>query len=110
MFRQVTAPNRLKPAQPQFFAVLQEQPRVEGSLGMVLATFSTKAPHGERQVSQAVRQALAYAAQCYNAHGRRCRVESVKEDFKAGRHINSFTDVARPGAVSRFGDTIKIRL
>ena len=61
MFRQVSARNRLKPARPQYFAVFQEEPRVQGSLGMVLATFSTKAPHGERQVNQAVRQALAYA-------------------------------------------------
>jgi len=110
MFRQVSARNRLKPAKQQFFAVLDARPVQANSIGMVLRVFATKPPHEERQCQQAIKQALTFANHVETQEKRRCRVESVKQDFRPGWHINPFVDVVAPGSPGRFGDSIKIKI
>jgi hypothetical protein len=61
MFEQISAASRLRPNKQQYFAVLQELPCVQGSIGMVLCTFATEAPHGEMECHQALRQAMRLA-------------------------------------------------
>jgi hypothetical protein len=108
MFEQVSASNSLKPNKPQFYCVLQKFPRVEGSIGMVLATFASEDPHGDTECRQALRQAMRMA-QVGKKEGVRCRVETVTSDLRRGTHVNPFVHVAQPGAPNRFGGTIKVR-
>jgi hypothetical protein len=107
MFKQISAPNSLKPNKQKFYAVLQEFPRVQGSIGMVLCTFATEDPHGEMACRQALRQAMRMA-QAGKKEGIRCRVETVKEDLRRGVHVNSLTHSSDHGAPNQFG-TLKFR-
>jgi hypothetical protein len=107
MFEQISAPNSLKPNKPQYFAVLQEFPSVQGSIGMVLCTISSEAPHGQTECRQALRQAMRMAQQG-KKEGLRCRVETVKEELRRGVHVNSLTQSAAIGSPNQFG-TLKFR-
>jgi hypothetical protein len=103
MFEQISAVSRLRPNKQQYFAVLQELPRVEGSIGMVLATFPTEAPHGDIECRQALRQAMHMAHEG-KKEGVRCRVETVTSDLRRGIHVNPFIHCDGNGPPSRFGN------
>jgi hypothetical protein len=107
MFEQISARNPLKPNKPKYFAVLQEYPRVQSSIGMVIHTFPTEEPHGEPECQKALRQAMRLVQEA-KKEGIRCRVETVKEELRRGVHVNSLTQSAAIGSPNQFG-TLKFR-
>jgi hypothetical protein len=106
MFRQVSAPNSLKPPPQQFFGVLDTD--VEDGIGRVLQTFATQSPHGEREVTAAIRKAFAFEAKA-KTQRIRTRVESLKRDFSSGVHINALVDLeSRGSSPNRYSNSIKL--
>jgi hypothetical protein len=75
MFRQISAPNPLNPPQQRVFSVLDTE--VGDGIGRVIQTFPTKAPHGDREVKAALRQAFVCESEA-KKRGIHTRVESLK--------------------------------